>query len=116
MKKQIKNLSLHKLDFLVAKAEGFNHILKDENKKECFIRDNAYRNWVIYAPTTNPSQAWPIIERERISTTYYDGLEVWEAHTFGCFIYGKTSLEAAMRAYIASKFGDEVELWVYMMK
>jgi len=109
VKKQIKDLELWEIDFLVAKAEGLNYeIIKDKNDK--FIVIFCYCDvWDKYHPTTNPTQSWHIIEREHISTTYYDGLEVWEAHTFGCFIHGKTSLEVAMRCYVASKFGNEVE-------
>jgi hypothetical protein len=110
MKKQIKDLSLHEIDFLVAKAERFNHILKDENKKECFIRDNYYRNWVIYSPTTNPSQAWPIIEREKINLKYLDVMKKWLADIEDDEVCGNTSLEAAMRAYVVEKFGYDVEL------
>jgi hypothetical protein len=93
----------------VAKAEGFEHIIESEYDKQCMVREDEYGIWEVYSPTTNPSQAWPIIERG-ISINYYNG-DYWQAEIDGdTFAFGKTSLEAAMRAYVALKFGDEVEL------
>jgi len=69
-----------------------------------------------------PSIAWeqggPIIDREKISTAPLND-DVWVAFkyedglTFDLAIdepdaAGKTPLEAAMRAFVSSKFGDEV--------
>jgi hypothetical protein len=62
-----------------------------------------------YTPSTDWSQGGPIIERERIEfrqartgmfASYPDG-ETW---------FGPTHLIAAMRCYVASKLGDEVEI------
>ena len=59
----------------------------------------------------------PIIERERIQITpdvgcwnahYHDNL--FEEDGSDCFQIGKTPLIAAMRCYVASKLGDEIEL------
>ena len=109
MKKQIKDLSLHEVDYLVAKAEGLNPTIK---RKICIIKDND-DIWMVYSPTTNPSQAWPIIEREGINIYWMAPCE-WCSETAGGDSYakghGKTSLEAAMRCYLASKFRDEVEI------
>lgn len=61
-----------------------------------------------FSPSCDWSQAGPIIERERIdiNTTVYG----WEAF---CDVNdkqsGSTALQAAMRAYVYDKFGDEVE-------
>jgi hypothetical protein len=79
------------------------------------------------SPLWEPSSDWatggPIIERERIYTEPIfgnaDQLSHWDAgcysragtpdHFAGEWAQGKgaTALEAAMRAYVASKFGDE---------
>lgn len=74
----------------------------------------------IYSPSTDWSQGGPIIERERIklepvesfsqadSEEYPDGAwyaEISNKYTGG---EGETSLIAAMRCYVASKYGDEV--------
>jgi len=110
MKKQIKNLSLHELDFLVAKDEGLDvKIYKDDLGDSCLAKAKEGITWHTYSPTTNPSQAWPIIERDRINITYGDN-NSYSWIDGGNGKYGKTSLEAAMRCYVASKFGDEVDM------
>lgn len=66
--------------------------------------------------TTDWAQGGPIIERERISTC-------WEGTTWVATLlnknrdatwyghhYGPTPLVAAMRCYVASKLGDEVDV------
>lgn len=57
-----------------------------------------------------PSRTWliggPIIERQRISVV--DRGDHWFADIRGASAVGGSYLEAAMRAYVASKFGDEV--------
>ena len=66
----------------------------------------------IYKPSTDWAQGGPIIEREGITLEKRDDL--WDA-TFDsgeCFFweFGPTPLIAAMRCYVASKLGDEIEL------
>lgn len=52
----------------------------------------------------------PLIEREGICTVRDDAASPWGAGIPGiAFADGPTPLMAAMRAYVASKFGDEVE-------
>jgi hypothetical protein len=59
--------------------------------------------------STNWAPSGPIIERERISITHQVGR--WAAQTDDdLFAYGPTPLVAAMRCYVASKLGDEVEI------
>jgi hypothetical protein len=89
------------LDWAVAKCEG------------------ALRNWPNYTVFPSYSNDWaqggPIIERERIDINYSNqegsSGEIWDAacevnKVFG----GPTALIAAMRCYVASKMGDEVEI------
>ena len=118
MKTKVSNLDLYQLDYLVAKAEGLIPFVRNN---KCFIKNAGYYD-TYYSPTTNPSQAWPIIERERITIdTCEDDDEKdteWMATNGGFnreqgipyYFFGKTSLEAAMRCYVASKFGDEVDM------
>jgi len=106
MKKQIKDLEICELDFLVAKAEELHPFIRNN---KCFIKNEGYYD-TYYSPTTNPSQAWPIIERDRISTIYIDYYTKWMAESEKHSGFGETSLESAMRAYVASKFGDEVDI------
>jgi hypothetical protein len=65
-----------------------------------------------YAPSTNWAQGGPIIERENIA--------IWPDEEGGFFAsanegagrdyHGSTYLSAAMRCYVASKLGDEIDL------
>ena len=66
-------------------------------------------NGDFWFPSTNWAQGGPIIEREGIALGQTaDG---WEATCDGAvYVYGKTPLIAAMRCYVASKLGDEVEV------
>ena len=52
----------------------------------------------------------PLIERERIETYYTGPLECWAAKCDGWLAYGPTPLIAAMRAYVVSKIGAEVDV------
>lgn len=72
-----------------------------------------------YTPSTDWAQGGPIIEREKISLEFLAGAgdagaDVWvAARTEGLAIFemeGWTPLRAAMRCYVASKLGDEVEI------
>lgn len=118
MKKSVSELELWEVDYLVAKAE-FQELGIEVINHPCGVSEwNRVRvDGMNYSPTTNPSQAWPIIEREGICLNVGmlshedNSVLFWNAefdeHTLQC---GKTSLEAAMRCYVASKYGDEVEI------
>ena len=100
------------LDWAVAKCEGvFAHA----------PRHVSHEVWMKlladYAPSTDWTKGGAIIERERISISPRDGY--WEAlyhdNLFqedgsDYFQMGETPLVAAMRCYVASKLGDEVQL------
>ena len=66
-----------------------------------------------FAPSANWAQGGEIIERERIELNYDDAIG-WTAAYMDvrglveCI--GSTPLIAAMRCYVASKLGDEVEI------
>jgi hypothetical protein len=67
--------------------------------------------------STNWEQGGPIIEREGITITHYgnDWEDAWSArkgdgHWKGKETYGPTPLIAAMRCYVASKLGDEIDV------
>jgi len=96
------------LDAAVAKAEE-TYVLWGEVWCERIVHDTgiSYRP---FQPSTQWEDAGPIIERERI--TIKDALySEWHAHTpTAVWGYGETPLTAAMRAYVASRFGETVEL------
>jgi len=97
-------LTGHALNWAVAEADG------------CPVKGvNNRRNY--WQPSTDWSQGGPIVEREVsmlmrtnggdwIAQGSYDFANDTEAKRY----YGKTLLEAAMRCYVASKLGDEVEI------
>jgi hypothetical protein len=104
------------LNYLVAKCEGIVWEQGDLDAGE-------------YGPGFAPATQWehggPIIEREKITLEHLrgagdTGADVWvamltcEDKKFGgveCFEeQGPTALVAAMRCYVASKLGDEVEI------
>ena len=64
-----------------------------------------------FSPSTNWSQGGPIIEREGIGFTQFSDYPQWTAkHPQAICFDGPTPLIAAMRCYVASKLGDEVEI------
>jgi hypothetical protein len=88
------------LDWEVAQCEGFS------------VRNGFDDNCPEYS--TDWAQGGPIIEREgfelcRIESSAF-GVE-WRAQIdCDCRSYGPTPLIAAMRCYVASKLGDEVDV------
>lgn len=98
------------IDYLVAKCEG---ITEGKDKAWYYDRRDAYTY------STDWAQAGPIIEREEISVSreFASGQIEWAAWTPApirddaeAFGYGPTPLIAAMRCYVASKLGDEVDV------
>tara|TARA_R110000796_G_C14209960_1_gene393103 strand:+ start:64 stop:489 length:426 start_codon:yes stop_codon:yes gene_type:complete len=65
-----------------------------------------------YRPSTEWAHGGPIIERERLCV--YDDGYGWSADSDGSQRQaGPTPLIAAMRCYVASKLGDEVDMQAY---
>jgi hypothetical protein len=68
-----------------------------------------------YTPSTDWAQGGPIIAQERIGLKYTGAAMEFVAWVNGELStvhdhYGPTPLVAAMRCYVASKMGDEIEL------
>ena len=113
------------LDWAVAKCEGYECQFDNEvsgpwlSPQEGYLHDE--RPLSTLNPSTDWSQGGPIIERECICT-YASGAcsvapknpDYWVAEileTDGIREhYGETPLIAAMRCYVASKLGGEVEI------
>lgn len=71
------------------------------------IRDIVVR----YPYCTNWSMSGPIIEREKIGTMYqYTKWRAWGGDDGEVSCVGPTSLIAAMRCYVASKLGYEIDI------
>jgi hypothetical protein len=116
VKHKVSELEGAWLDFAVAKALGHPGI--------GITSDIPTQAWAtldgktVYSPSTDWSIAGPIIERERITVEALPELEwrtsiPWpseECRDWRLFFHGPTPLIAAMRAYVASKYGKEIEL------
>jgi hypothetical protein len=97
------------LDWAVAKCDGvrINPLTREGQR---FMRLHSY--------STNWAQGGPIIEREKVCVAWLSkqdlGIEpehYCAAHIDGIYCrYGQTPLIAAMRCYVASKLGDEVNI------
>ena len=95
MKIKTNELTGTALDWAVAKCEG-------------------YFDFDSWTPSTDWSQGGLIIEREKINISmsatapwmawFYDGLDMLDLTD------GETPLIAAMRCYVASKLGDEIDM------
>jgi hypothetical protein len=105
------------LDAWVARAEGYDVIPAPTDPQGCWVDTGGTP--FPFRPSTDWAQGGQIIERERIDLTFGNEPETWEAmvrpeYKYGTYMRdngrgtGPTPLIAAMRAYVASKFGDEV--------
>ena len=107
MKVKTSELTGAALDRAVAKA--WQPVYKDASLVD------AVRNG--YNPSTNWEYGGPIIEREGINLDNYAKNPNWSAWTPAperdsgeAQAYGPTPLIAAMRCYVASRLGDEVDI------
>lgn len=122
------------LNWAVARCEGWDKdtymmspdIPKDINGRVIGIMVPIIREYVWYAPSTDWSQGGPIVEREGIELSPIEidsengnitfSKSRWGARTPYMLLYdedfiqGPTPLIAAMRCYVASKLGNEVEI------
>ena len=104
------------LDWAVASAQGSNPI----NFQQFFVTlmpvvvladwDDATE----YAPSSDWSQGGPILADNRISVEFAEDEEAegWVAYidSEGELFHGGTALEAAMRCFVASKFGSSMNI------
>lgn len=104
------------LDWVVAKCGGTPglHIIQKPGKTCVYgvlkMPSGEMIDWPVQ-PSTDWSQGGPIIHREKIGV-WWDG--VWHAKYDGCLHEevqdADDPLLAAMRCYVASRLGDEVEI------
>lgn len=114
------------LDWAVAQCEGYDYEIKDGRVctgNTVFQANSADDHYgcefdELYEPSTNWAQGGPIIDREKIGVAYepsmlYDDSCRWKALSAMSdneHSYGPAFLIAAMRCYVASKLGDEVDI------
>jgi hypothetical protein len=97
------------LDWAVAKCEGWSEEgLEDIANGDMFPEHDFSTDW---------AQGGPIIERENIDLKHHFVCvaTIWDRDNIGqddlrAKATGETPLIAAMRCYVASKLGDEVEV------
>lgn len=101
------------LDWLVAKCEGKNGVLHDDGITRCIViaaPSGVYKG--IWKPHFIWAQGGPIIEREKIRLDPRESswhAQIWSDNETEVR-YCPTPLVAAMRCYVTSKLGDEVEV------
>jgi len=103
------------LDWAVGHASGRDYDVVDGAPVtgRCLKSEMGLGYDELWEPSANWEQGGPIIERGKIGTLW-EARNVWSASTKwddpAKVFYGKTKLIAAMRCYVASKLGDEVEI------
>lgn len=125
---KVSELSGALLDYWVAKCEGRASRIAEytDGNRYCVVPagvcgDRGWTSPSIYSPSTAWSVAGQIIDREHLSIEYLgssawragvtreDGLDIQEPGLPWPLVrHGETALTAAMRAYIASKMGEDV--------
>ena len=108
----------HALDWAVAKCEGVE-IVYDRMNRWLETSDPRYaepNDPEIFSPSTYWAQGGAIIEREGISIVLDDDIDDY-SWTATCIKppyvsaeQGSTPLIAAMRCYVSSKLGEEIEI------
>lgn len=129
MKIKVADLTGAALDFAVAEADGHRIIRACTSvdfrgyavlRSSLGIRE---RIGIEYAPSTEWAQGGPILDREKLSLDppsakerivevgVMERIAYWRADSQdGHFTIGLTALIAAMRCFVASKLGDEVDV------
>jgi hypothetical protein len=113
------------LDYWVAKAEELTEPFIYDGSCQYWVSDsdeNDDRSSVRFHPSRDWAQGGQIIERESINilrfddpkepwaAVIYQSAEHWiDTSWFDIDWHGATPLVAAMRCYVASKFGEEVQ-------
>lgn len=121
MKIKVSNTTKIQLDWLVVKIEGRECYVETGPKSGkkylmafthcCLTGEKEHSE--VFNPSENWSQGGPIIDREKIGVDYYNtGKPLWIAGIAGTFqqATGPTPLTAAMRCFVASRLGNEVEV------
>jgi hypothetical protein len=104
MKIKTQDLIGPALDWAVAECDGVRDCWAAEDPRDGFFID--YDRTQRYSPSTNWAQGGPIIEREGLSFFQLSDDRGWAAGLSD----GPTPLVAAMRCYVRTEMGDEIEV------
>lgn len=112
MKVATSKLSCKALDYLVAQIEGVELI--ESEAGQTYLYSKAFGN--LYSPSRAEAGGWnitgPIIHREGIALELFkDRPGDWSAFIASGYLErGRSPLIAALRAFVAMKLGDTVEV------
>lgn len=117
---KVSDLSGSALDWCVAECEGATSELDGKGADNCWLEFEINCTYLsTYSPSSDWDQGGPIIEREKICIEPHksqDGVWIagilgdWPKNWFNHALSAESPLIAAMRCYVASKLGDEVEV------
>lgn len=126
MKIKTSELTGTALDWAVAKCEGYFYFAKPEGPTYVHKNTGEWHHSGNYSPSANWSQGGPIIESkidyirkrskaEEVELAHPNANFKFKAEVFADIAgyycgFGLTPLIAAMRCYVASKLGDEVDV------
>ena len=119
MKIKTSELTGPALDWAVAKSEGERYgpptfrVHQNSKGATVYLNTGMQQSGIPYRPSTDWAQGGPIIEREGITLRSCIDGAAWDAelaYEETILAPGPTPLIAAMRCYVASKLGDEVDI------
>jgi hypothetical protein len=96
------------LDWAVAKCEGVEVEYINDGRTKCLLRVSPFTG--VYRPSTDWSQSGPIIDWECMEFDYDEGDQIYRAYNGITGGQGNTHLIAAMRCFVSSHLGDEIEI------
>jgi hypothetical protein len=116
--KLVSELEGAELDYWVAQADGLKELVEEPGCRTLLV-GSGYWCRSLYHPSVNWAQGGPIIEREHIAVVPIAN-GVWVAEKWigeegtrdDAFVEqnGESVLSAAMRVFVASKFGNTVDM------
>jgi hypothetical protein len=116
---KVKNLTGTALDYAVAVAEGYSPMFDTVSGEWLMSESSPYYTIKNFTPSRTPNQAYPIIVRESIETQLDEHIKGgWIALMHNSvkdevslvLTIGSNPMEAAMRCYVESKFGSEMDI------
>ena len=119
MKIKTSELTGAALDWAVAESEGERYgpptfrVHQNSKGATVYLNTGMQQSGIPYRPSTDWAQGGPIIEREGITLRSCIDGAAWDAelaYEETILAPGPTPLIAAMRCYVASKLGDEVDI------
>lgn len=118
MKVKVDNLNVEALEWVVGKLEGYQPVFTDGTLRPVFRQgDPVQHSWPQYC--RDRGAGGEISDREKIALRPHDHeVDKWSAERplantgprLSTFSTGETSMVAAMRCYVKSKLGYEVEV------